>query len=191
MCLPDLLHVLVSVAGFRNAGSPSLHRMQRTPPPPPPGHRGTYRVPTGILTRATHSHQAPPSATATPPQRGAPYHTQTTAHFTPQPRFPPQPSLFYPTTYHRASPTPPSHHHSPPHFATPPLPSDFVPSDHYHDCKAVYGYDLPKAVKATTYTQKLGIAGCPIETVPLLDPMQCSPRSSFPASITTRSISTQ
>ena len=148
MCLPDFLHVLVSIAGFRNAGSPSVRRMQRTPPPPPPGHRGTYRVPTGILTRATHSYQAPSFATAPPPQRGAPYHTQTTAPFTPQPQFPPQPPLVYPTTFHRTNP-PPSHHHSPPHFATPPLPSDFVPSEHYHDCKAVYGYDLPKAVKAT------------------------------------------
>ena len=53
-------------------------------------------------------------------------------------------------------------------FQTPPLPSDFVPSEQYHDCKVVYGYDLPKAVRTTTYTQKIGIAGCPIETVPLL-----------------------
>ena len=142
--------------------------MQRTPPPPPPGHRGTYRVPTGILTRTTRSHQAPPYATAPPPQRGAPYYAQTTAQFTPQPQFPPQPPLVHPTTFNRTNPTPPSHHHGPPQFATPPLPSEFVPSEHYHDCKAVYGYDLPKAVKATTYTQKLGIAGCPIETVPLL-----------------------
>ena len=130
MCLPDLLHVLVSVAGFRNAGSPSLHRMQRTPPPPPPGHRGTYRVPTGILTRATHPHQAPRSATATPPQRGAPYHTQTTAHFTPQPRFPPPP----PTTIvlpHHISPRQPyspispsqstSSCHSTPPILSPPI----------------------------------------------------------------------
>ena len=101
MCLHDLSHVLVSVTGFRNAGSPSVRRMQRTPPPPPPGHRGTYRVPTGILTRATNSHQAPPFATAPPPQRGAPYYTQTTAHFTPQPQFPPQPPLVHPTAFHQ------------------------------------------------------------------------------------------
>ena len=169
VCLcPSLTYVPVSLAGLKNAGRPCSHRMQRTPPPPPPGHRGTYRVPTSILTGATYSHQAAQFATASPPQRGAPYHTQPTAQFTPQACFPPQPPLFNPTTFHRANAFPSAHHHTPPSFATPTLPSDFVPSEHYHDCRAVYGYDLPKAVKATTYTQKLGIAGCPIETVPLL-----------------------
>ena len=158
----------VSFAGLRNAGSLCAHRMQRTPPPPPPGHRGTYRVPTGILTRATDHHQAAQPTVASQPQRGAFQYAQPMTQFTPQPVFPPQPPSFHPTTFHRAHPAPSPHQHTPHSFTTPPLPSDFVPSEHYHDCKVVYGYDLPKAVKATTYTQKLGIAGCPIETVPLL-----------------------
>ena len=139
--------------------------MQHTPPPPPPGHWGTYRVPTGILTAAAHRHQANPFCAASQPQRGVSPHTRPSAHFQPPPAFPPQPPQFHSTV--------PSHNlpsRSPLtcSFPIPPLPSDFVPSDQYHDCKVVYGYDLPKAVKATTYTQKIGIAGCPIETVPLL-----------------------
>ena len=125
-------------------------------------------MPTGILTRATYHHQATQPTVASQPQRGAFQYAQPMTHFTPQPVFPPQPPSFHPTTFHRAHPAPSPHQHTPHSFTTPPLPSDFVPSEHYHDCKVVYGYDLPKAVKATTYTQKLGIAGCPIETVPLL-----------------------
>ena len=141
--------------------------MQRTPPPPPPGHCGTYRVPTGILTRATYRHQATQPTAASQPQRGAFPYAQQMTHFAPQPVFPPQPPPFRPT-FHRPHHALSPHQHYSHSFTTPPLPSDFVPSEHYHDCKVVYGYDLPKAVKATTYTQKLGIAGCPIETVPLL-----------------------
>ena len=158
----------VSFAGLRNAGSLYAHRMQRTPPPPPPGHRGIYRVPTGILTRATYHHQAAQPTVASQPQRGVFQYAQPMTQFTPQPVFPPQPPSFHPTTFHRAHPAPSPHQRTPHSFTTPPLPNDFVPSEHYHDCKVVYGYDLPKAVKATTYIQKLGIAGCPIETVPLL-----------------------
>ena len=94
----------VSFAGPRNADSRHAHRMQRTPPPPPPGHRGTYRVPTGILTRATYHHQAVQPAVASQPQRGAFQHTQPMAQFIPQQAFPPQPPLFHSTTFHRPPP---------------------------------------------------------------------------------------
>ena len=139
--------------------------MQHTPPPPPPGHWGTYRVPTGILTAAAHRHPANPSFAAFQPQRGVSPYTRPSAPYQPQPTFPPQPPQIQSTVPSHSSPPRPPPTRS---FQTPPLPSDFVPSEQYHDCKVVYGYDLPKAVRTTTYTQKIGIAGCPIETVPLL-----------------------
>ena len=139
--------------------------MQHTPPPPPPGHWGTYRVPTGILTAAAHRHPANPSFAAFQPQRGVSPYTRPSVPYQPQPTFPPQPPQIQSTVPSHSSPPRPPPTRS---FQTPPLPSDFVPSEQYHDCKVVYGYDLPKAVRTTTYTQKIGIAGCPIETVPLL-----------------------
>ena len=162
------LHVLSVLSISSTQVVLCAYKMQRTPPPPPPGHWGTYRVPTGILTAATHRHQATPPIAASQPQRGVSPYAQPITHFNPQPAFPPQPPPFHSTTIPRSHHTLSPHQQSSHSFPTPPLPSDFVPSEQYHDCKVVYGYDLPKAVKATTYTQKLGIAGCPIETVPLL-----------------------
>ena len=150
---------------LRYAVSWCTNKMQHTPPPPPPGHWGTYRVPTGILTAATYRHQANPPLAALQPQRGVSLHTRPSAPYQPQPAFPPQPPRFHSTVPSHNLPSRPPPTCS---FPIPPLPSDFVPSEQYHDCKVVYGYDLPKAVKATTDTQKIGIAGCPIETVPLL-----------------------
>ena len=122
-------------------------------------------MPTGILTAAAHRHPANPSFAAFQPQRGVSPYTRPSAPYQPQPTFPPQPPQIQSTVPSHSSPPRPPPTRS---FQIPPLPSDFVPSEQYHDCKVVYGYDLPKAVRTTTYTQKIGIAGCPIETVPLL-----------------------
>ena len=53
-------------------------------------------------------------------------------------------------------------------YQTPPLPNDFVTSPDFHDCRVIFGHDLPKLVKSTAWSEKLGIAGCPIETLPML-----------------------
>ena len=188
----DLLHVLASFAGFRNAGRPISYRMQRAPPPPPPGHRGTYRVPTGILTRATHYHQTPPPITAHTPQRGAPHYTQSTAQPTTYPRFPPQPPLFYPTTHHRPHSTLPAYQHCPPSFATPPLPSDFVPSEqswssywlrylcHGHEVFPVFTKHISQAMLATELFSRLNHNKIDLDAVALAHCQGATPPISNP-----------
>ena len=180
--------------------------MQHTPPPPPPGHWGTYRVPTGILTAAAHRHPANPSFAAFQPQRGVSPYTRPSASYQPQPTFPPQPPQIQSTVPSHSSPPRPPPTRS---FQTPPLPSDFVPSEQYHDCKVVYGYDLPKAVRTTTYTQcRLPYRDSPsfghrptgsvtyatdmkfFPSLPSTFPKQCSPQSYSPDSTTTRLTST-
>ena len=54
------------------------------------------------------------------------------------------------------------------HMQAPPLPNDFVTSPDFHDCRVIFGHDLPKLVRSTAWSEKLGIAGCPIETLPML-----------------------
>ena len=129
--------------------------MQAPPPPPPPlGHHGTYRPPYGITTRAA-SLQA---------QQQHHQHLPTPHHQPlPTPSFPPQP----PSRPSNPSTTIPTHntlHTTPPPrtYQPPPLPNDFVTSPDFHDCRVIFGHDLPKVVKRTAWSEKLGIAGCPM-----------------------------
>ena len=76
-----------------------------------------------------------------------------------QPTFPPQPPFHH---------TPTSYQPSPKVFITPPIPNDFVTSPDFHDCRVIFGHDLPKTVRRTPWSERLGIADCPIETLSII-----------------------
>ena len=115
-----------------------------------------------VQTAVRHHHKSrkPAGSTATPPASSnstSPTITYTklsaTTSVTPF-----QPFHDHSHTQHTLHTTPPPRTYQPP-----PLPNDFVTSPDFHDCRVIFGHDLPKVVKRTAWSEKLGIAGCPIE----------------------------
>ena len=127
---------------------PAQHPIHHTPPPPP-----TQSTPSAVGWTPTHPPRGSfgsPTFPPTPPSAG-----------------PSTPSIFQPPS--QGAYTPPAPHRpTSPRQTTTPQSLGFHKDVEHWDAKAKYGLKLLKRVASTPYSQKAGIAGCPIEQVPAL-----------------------